>query len=673
MANFQSSIFFPLNLLLLIPNGVGWNLLILSQLVLGLIGMYLFLSVYTKSKISTLFGSVCFVFSGYAIGWLEWGNIGFLIGLLPLSLYQINSLYKDFKLKKLIFLFIDVVLILLVGHLQFAFYAIAAITGFILYMSIFNSAARVTFLIASTVITAILTTSFQLIPTFELIGNSMRGLDISYIGQSDWFIPRKHFISLLSPDFFGSPARLNYWGVWNHLEFNMSISVVGLVIVFFTPLKRKINIFLFPLLLIALLFATQNPISLIIYQNKIPFLSSAQPSRLIFLIIFCLSVFAAQGMDQLYKLQISFKKIIITSTMFTTLMVILYMETTYNFDIFQPIDYAKNLATAQRNLILPAILLFFALLVIIVSKFKLLPQKILLSILLVTTALELAYSANRFLSTSTSDMFYPNTSLIQFLKHDEGVFRFATTDDRIMPPNLSAVYKLQSVDGYDPLYLKNYAQLVSMIETGKTEDIKFNRIIRPKNHKSNLFKLLNAKYILALDELGDPFKLVFHEGDSRVYIDPTTNERAYFAEKTTLVKSDEESKIKLLDADFDPKKDAVVFKTQSKSYTVSPDDKVEIHNYQSSEIKLSTETKNDSFLVLLDTYYPGWKAKIDGRSIPVYRTNHAFRGISVPAGRHEIVFYYRPDSLLYGLIVSLISISCFSILLLTARKYVKQN
>ncbi|MBN2310100.1 MAG: YfhO family protein, partial [Candidatus Hydrogenedentes bacterium] len=52
--------------------------------------------------------------------------------------------------------------------------------------------------------------------------------------------------------------------------------------------------------------------------------------------------------------------------------------------------------------------------------------------------------------------------------------------------------------------------------------------------------------------------------------------------------------------------------------------------------------------ILSDTLAPGWKATLGGAPSPILKANGVFRGIATPAGRHEIVFYYRPWSVIAG-------------------------
>ena len=51
--------------------------------------------------------------------------------------------------------------------------------------------------------------------------------------------------------------------------------------------------------------------------------------------------------------------------------------------------------------------------------------------------------------------------------------------------------------------------------------------------------------------------------------------------------------------------------------------------------------KADYKLLKLPT---GWRAYVDGNETKIYRTNHDFMGIIVPAGQHKVEFRYAPES-----------------------------
>ncbi|MFQ5732591.1 MAG: YfhO family protein, partial [Planctomycetaceae bacterium] len=59
---------------------------------------------------------------------------------------------------------------------------------------------------------------------------------------------------------------------------------------------------------------------------------------------------------------------------------------------------------------------------------------------------------------------------------------------------------------------------------------------------------------------------------------------------------------------------------------------------------------------LTDLAYPGWQATLDGDPVPTCVVDGMFRGVDVPAGRHEIVWRYRPRSFRIGMVVSLATV-----------------
>ena len=84
--------------------------------------------------------------------------------------------------------------------------------------------------------------------------------------------------------------------------------------------------------------------------------------------------------------------------------------------------------------------------------------------------------------------------------------------------------------------------------------------------------------------------------------------------------------------------------------------KVEIISESNNRLRLQVETAEDSLLVLSDTYYPGWKAFVDGKKAKIYRADYAFRAIPLNAGTHKVEFVYDPLSFKLGAGVTLFGI-----------------
>lgn len=79
---------------------------------------------------------------------------------------------------------------------------------------------------------------------------------------------------------------------------------------------------------------------------------------------------------------------------------------------------------------------------------------------------------------------------------------------------------------------------------------------------------------------------------------------------------------------------------------------VSITHYGLNEVKMVAQMAKPGFVILADTYYPGWQAHIEGQRTPIYRANSIMRAVYVPAGRHEIHFTFRPPDFLIGAVVS---------------------
>ncbi|NKQ34436.1 MAG: YfhO family protein [Chloroflexi bacterium] len=78
----------------------------------------------------------------------------------------------------------------------------------------------------------------------------------------------------------------------------------------------------------------------------------------------------------------------------------------------------------------------------------------------------------------------------------------------------------------------------------------------------------------------------------------------------------------------------------------------EIVAYDLNRVVIETNLTAPGWLVLADTYYPGWRAQVDGVATAVYRANSVVRATAVPAGTRTIVFSFLPLDFVAGAIIS---------------------
>ncbi len=73
-------------------------------------------------------------------------------------------------------------------------------------------------------------------------------------------------------------------------------------------------------------------------------------------------------------------------------------------------------------------------------------------------------------------------------------------------------------------------------------------------------------------------------------------------------------------------------------------------------IKLRTNALRPALLVVAESWYPGWRATIDGQPVEVLRANYLSQGVVVPTGAHTVEMEYSPDSFRYGQMLSLVAL-----------------
>jgi hypothetical protein len=87
-----------------------------------------------------------------------------------------------------------------------------------------------------------------------------------------------------------------------------------------------------------------------------------------------------------------------------------------------------------------------------------------------------------------------------------------------------------------------------------------------------------------------------------------------------------------------------------------------IVRYEPEAVEIEVAPERDAWLVLTDTFHPGWEARVDGAPAPILRANGLYRAVRVSAGSQRVGFEYRPMSLRAGLAVSLLSALAVAVL-----------
>ena len=87
-----------------------------------------------------------------------------------------------------------------------------------------------------------------------------------------------------------------------------------------------------------------------------------------------------------------------------------------------------------------------------------------------------------------------------------------------------------------------------------------------------------------------------------------------------------------------------------------------------TEVTLDVQATTAGYVVLLDTFYPGWHAEVDGRAQPIRAADLAFRAVAVAPGRHTVRFFYRPASVIAGGAMSVAALLAIIVCLIGVRR-----
>ena len=201
-------------------------------------------------------------------------------------------------------------------------------------------------------------------------------------------------------------------------------------------------------------------------------------------------------------------------------------------------------------------------------------------------------------------------------------------------------YRLHNVGGYSAAKLRRYQDLI---------DEHLSRM------NINVYNMLNTRYFIVNGKDGSP----------QVQYNPDAMGNAWFVDSIQVVESanEESDALRTLDLRRIAVTDASFSSFAMQSSTPDPAAKAELLSYSPKRLEYRTNCSVDKTLVFSEIYYPyGWKATIDGEDAEIFRVNYTLRAMNIPAGEHNIVMVFEPESVRKGDTVAII---CIIIMLLT--------
>jgi len=192
-----------------------------------------------------------------------------------------------------------------------------------------------------------------------------------------------------------------------------------------------------------------------------------------------------------------------------------------------------------------------------------------------------------------------------------------------------------SIGGYHGAKMKRYQELIE------------HHIVR---NNMQVLNMLNTKYFIVSDkEANQPYKLT----------NPDALGNAWPVGQIRWVDNADEEIAAL--GRFNPAEEAIVdkrFQPLLEGFIAQTDSTASIRltGYEPNHLVYEYQSQLPQMVVFSEIFYgKDWKAFIDGEPAPHIRANYVLRAMAVPAGNHEIVFKFEPDSYVLGERIALLS------------------
>jgi hypothetical protein len=702
-ANLQTAAFYPLNVLFLlmpVERAFGWELALHVALA-GLFAYYLARTL-GLSRFGALVCGLAYGGGGYIIARWVFPTMVCAAAWLPLLLalterlisnlhYPLSDIQQHrYWIVDIGLLALVVALQLLAGHAQTSFYSLLIVAAFALFRLVQRQVARGKLQVRQILLAAgclliallwgIALAAIQLLPTAELAAHSQRAgrlTNLQFAYELSFWPWR--LITLLAPDFFGNPARSNYWAYGTYWEEAAFVGVLPLIFAALAGVawwqKRKtadkgplaLVPFLTPLAIISVLLALgeHTPIYPLLFRCLPGFGLFQAPARLMIGYALAIPLLAGIGAD---ALRLTYRS--------RTALRILIM-----------VGLGSTIAGSAAWLALPTIRPSFSASIFRLGLTLALAGGILLlrdrrfrglrwqSVIVIFVAADLLVFGWGLAPGTDAAVYRAPVSSAGFLQYQapgrilvapsyaQGMYEqyvssrsFGSTDPSSLQdfreslmPNLNAAYDLPGIGIYDPLTIGLYRDLYDLMQVAGDGSPK---AWTPEEQR--LADLFGVRYIVTDEEL--PL-LQVSEGDPRIYLNDTALPEAYVVFRARVIKDEAEQIEALLDPGFDPHSEVILSASAQPGEGTTGETTSQptplVLRQGPDRVIIQVEMEQAGFLVLTDTCYPGWRAMVDGEPAEILAANHAFRTVALRAGEHTVVFRYAPLSFRLGAWITL--------------------
>jgi hypothetical protein len=659
-ATFQSAVLSPFTLIgYLVPLPHAVTLIAAAHLIVGGLGMFVFLRSLGLSLPAATFGGVAYLLNPFSMVWLE-HPLSAVAAWLPWLLMAVDRCMIRQRGFDLGLVALTTALALVSGHPETLFKVMLLVGAYAIYRALGSgSAVRSLIVVAAGVLLGALVSSVQLVPFFEYLSHSRALATRAATVEPHFTIPPIASVTAFVPDFFGNPTTRRYLlDSANYFEQQIypGIATWILAIAALAAARHRGR---------AAFFVGSGAVAALIMYGTIvatiavfalPPLRVAALSRFGLLTIAGLVVAAACAVDRVLPFGDPIEKrervrIAIVATIAAAAIAAVILT-------FFAVNYAwladtRQLARTTRGVVIA--LSIAAACVAAIWAIPLMPRRVAAGILIVLVAGDLFLVADGFHPLRPRETTFPPLPEVEAIKADRELFRVAGWNDTLIP-NSALIYGLQDFRGIDAVGVRWYSELLDVA-------FRFNGATHVIDGfgAPHLLDLLNVKYLLVPNDVEVPAGrfMVIKDGPVRVYRNLSALPRVFLADAFVALRGDDARRA-LRSGTIDLRGTVVLEQAPVSppllSTTNRATDAAIIRHYDDERVTIDTSSSGARLLVLTDVDFPGWIATVDGEEVPIQRANFAFRAVSVPEGKHIVEFRYRPRSFTYGLFASAVGV-----------------
>ncbi len=681
LANYQSALLYPptwICFLLAAIGGVsllawGQALLLAAHLAWAGLGMSRLVRRLGHGMIAQTVAGLAFGMGGYLVARAHFLSINAAVAWLPWILLAAYKLAKEPGRRNLLWLAAALALQWLAGHAQIAAYTLVLAIAWLLYWRWREpQRTRIWQLAAGAAGLALLLSAAQLLPTLEYMLNSQRAASVDLAEAFTYSFWPWRLIGLLAPNFFGNPAQGTYWGYGNFWEDAIYVGLLPLLLALAAmwslrrqPGQRPLLAFLGTLSALSLVLALgdNTPIFPWLFKHVPGFSLFQSPARWTIWLVFALALLAAYGAEAWRR---PAGRALYWSRLAAASAGAIIMVAAAGLWLGAQIGPEVPLTFFSASLSFGILALAAALLHLKAPPGDEAPRPRWAWLVALLLAADLLYAGWGLLPGAPRELYgsqpasyaeaqtmldggrlYLPDDVERELKFEQ-LFRFdgfatgaeAEAIFTSLLPNTSLLAGIPFANNFDPFVPARYQHwLDALAAAGPAQ-------------REGLLALLSVEAVQTITNY-QPLDVGFEAHRALP--------RAQWYACAQIASGPDAAWRAVNDSSFDAFEDLVVEIGDANPYEICGSGEAtstaQLLSASANHVTVAVDAPAGGWLLLADSYYPGWAAYVDGEQRTVYPAQGLLRAVQLPAGAELVEFVYQPTSFYVGVGLTLLGLA----------------